>query len=281
MGSYRSIDPNARIFALEKGKLSCRLETVVFEQNIADNGGAIAFIRASLLQLDDVQFIANNGKDGGAMYLELDGDPHPQVGFDPLHYVNGGRLLFRQNAAERGGALYTRVRCGAGLDLVSISPYNVTRRAANAIDNNEDAIFIENSEFTRNNATKSGGAWHVNSGRVGCLSCNFFNNSVVGGSDAAGGAMALEDKAALHARNMTLMQNNATDGGGIHARDSLVDVTNSEFIANVAERNGGGLYIKISATMQFRLGTVGLVENSTFHKNKGMVGGGYMCLAVV
>lgn len=74
------------------------------------------------------------------------------------------------------------------------------------------------------------------------------------------------------------MQNNATAGGGIHARDSLVDITESDIIANVAEKNGGGLYIKTSATVHFRLGTVGVVENSTFDGNTGMVGGGYMCI---
>ena len=278
MGSTRSINPDGANFTLEKGELSCVLEEVRFEQNVAGNGGAVAFVRASLLQLDDVQFVANNGKNGGAVFLELDGDPHPQVDFNPSHYVNGGGLLFQQNTAERGGALYIHVRCGASLDLVGISPYDVTRFAKNAAANNEDAVFIENSEFIGNNATKSGGAWYVNSGRVGCLCCNFSNNYVEGGSGAGGGAIALENKAALHTRNTTLIHNGAEHGGAIHARDSLVDIVESDFIANVAEKNGGGLYIKTSESVQFRLGSVGVVENSTFDSNRGNVGGGYMCI---
>ena len=278
MGSFRSIDPDGANFTLEKGELSCILEEVVFKQNEAHNGGALAFVRASLLKLGNVQFVGNKGTDGGAMFLELDGDPHPQVGFDSLHYVNGTGLYFQQNAAGRGGALYVHVRCGAGLDLVGISPYNVTLVTANGTANNEDAVFIENSEFVGNNATQRGGAWHVNSGRVGCLSCNFSNNSVEGGSSAEGGAIALENKAALHARNMRLMQNKAIHGGAIHAQDSLVDIVESNFSENVAEQNGGGLYIETSATVHFRLGSIGLVENSTFDGNRGMVGGGYMCM---
>ena len=278
LGSIRSINPDSANFTLENGELSCVLEEVDFEQNVAGNGGAIAFVRASLLQLDDIQFVANNGTNGGAMFLELDGDPHPQVDFNSSHYVNGGGLLFHQNTAERGGALYTHVRCGAGLDLVGISPYNVTRFAENAAANNEDAVFITNSEFVENNAIESGGAWHVNSGRVGCLSCNFSNNYVEGVSGADGGAIALENKAALHARNTTLMHNSAKHGGAIHARDSLVDIVESDFLANVAEENGGGLYITTSASMQFRLGSVGVVENSTFDGNRGNVGGGYTCI---
>ena len=278
MGSFRSINPDGANFTLEKGEMSCVLEDVLFKQNVADNGGALAFVRASLLQLQNVQFVANKGTDGGAMFLELDGDPHPQVDFDSLHYVNGSGLSFQRNAAERGGALYIHVRCGAGLDLVGISPYEVTVVTANGTANNEDAVFIENSEFMRNNASQSGGAWHVNSGRVGCLSCNFSKNSVEGGSSAEGGAIALENKAALHARNMRLIQNKAIHGGAVHARDSLVDIVESTFSANVAEQTGGGLYIETSATLRFRLGSIGLVENSTFDGNKGMVGGGYMCM---
>ena len=278
MGSIRSINPKGANFALEKGELSCVLKEVSFEQNVASNGGAIAFVRASLLQLDDVQFVANNGRNGGAMFLELDGDPHPQVDFNPSHYVNGGNLLFQQNTAQRGGALYIHVRCGAGLDLVGISPYNVTRFADYGSANNEDAVFIENSEFVGNSAAESGGAWHVNSGRVGCISCNFSNNYVEGGSGGDGGAIALENKAALHARNMTLMHNHARHGGAIHARDSLVDIVESDFIANVAEKNGGGLYVETSASVQFQLGLVGVVENSTFDGNRGNVGGRYMCI---
>ena len=264
MGSTRSIDPDAVDFTLEKGELFCVLEEVRFEQNIAGNGGAIAFVRALLFQLDDVQFVANNGTNGGAMFLELDGDPHPQVDFNSSHYVNGGGLSFQQNTAKRGGALYIHVRCGAGLNLVGISPYFVTRFAGNAAANNEDAVFIENSEFIGNNAIESGGAWQVNGGRVGCLFCNFSNNSVEGGSSGDGGAIALENKAALHARNTTMMQNSAQHGGAINAKDSLVDIVESAFIANVAEQNGGGLCIKTSATLLFRSGTVGVVENSTF-----------------
>ena len=278
MGSTRSIDPDATDFTLEKGELSCVLEEVHFEQNIAGNGGAIAFVRALLLQLDDVKFVANNGTNGGAMFFELDGDPHPQVDFNSSHYVNGGGLSFHQNTARRGGALYIHVRCGAGLDLVGISPYNVTRFTANGAANNEDAVFIVNSEFIGNNAIESGGAWHVNGGRVGCLSCNFSNNSVQGGSSAEGGAIALVNKAALHARKIALMQNSAKHGGAINARDSLVDIVESGFIANVARENGGGLCIRKSATLLFRSGIVGVVENSTFDGNRGEVGGGCMCI---
>ena len=224
MGSTRSIDPDGANFTLEQGELFCVLEKVIFHQNIAYNGGAVAFVRASLLQLDDVHFVANKGIDGGAMFLQLDGDPHPQVGSDPLHYVNGTGLLFQKNVAERGGAVYIQVQCGAGVNLVGISPYIVIRVAANAAANNEDAVFIENSEFIANSAILSGGAWHVNSGRVGCLSCNFSENIVEGGSDTDGGAIAIENRGALHARNVTFMQNSANRGGGIHARDSLVDM---------------------------------------------------------
>ena len=275
IGSTRSINPNGANFTFEKGKLSCVLKNVSFRQNIADNGGAIAFVRASLLQLDDVNFVENEGFNGGAMFLELDGDAHPQIGFDPVHYVNGGGLLFQQNTAKRGGALYSRVRCGTGLDLVGISPYNITRVASKTAAGNEDAIFIETSDFKRNMATESGGAWYADNGRVGFLSCNFSNNSAEGGLDLKGGAITLKNKAALHVRKVTWWQNGAKHGGAVYAEDSLVDIVESDFIANVARENGGGLYIETSAAMQFRLGSVGLIESSIFDGNMAKVGGGH------
>lgn len=274
MGSARSINPNGANFTLEKGRLSCILKTVVFEQNIADNGGAIAFVRASLLQMDDVQFFANSGKDGGAVFLELDGDPHPQVDFDPIHYVNGGQLLFQENVAEMGGALYTHVRCGIGLELVSISPYTISRVTPNMTANNEDAVFIENTKFVQNSAAESGGAWHVENGRVGCLSCHFLSNSA--GASGNGGAIAIKTQAALHARNVTLIQNTAKDGGAIHVIDSIVDIVESNFNANLAEQDGGGMYFRVSGDMYFRLDSVGIIENSTFEGNEAIVGGRYM-----
>ena len=280
MGSTRSINPDSANFTLEKGSLSCVLETVVFEQNAADNGGAIAFVRASLLQMDDVHFVQNKGGDGGAIFLELDGDPHPQVGFAPIHYVNGGNLLFQDNLANRGGALFSRVRCGTGLALVGISPYNITRVALNEIVNNEDAIFFETTNFIQNHATESGGAWHVDKGRVGCLSCTFLDNTVEGGFETGGGAIAIENEAALHARNVTLKQNTAEHGGAIYAQNSLVDIVESKFIANAAKEHGGGLYMRATANVRFRLGSVGVVENSTFDRNVATVGGGYTCVCI-
>ena len=274
MGSTHSISLDSVNYTLEKGGLSILINSVIFRENTADNGGAIAFVRASLLQMDDVQFLENRARGGGAVYLRLDGAAHPEVGFDPIHYVHGGRLLFRHNNAERGGALYSHVRCATGLDRVGISPYNITRMTSEMAANNEDDVFIENSKFSENYATESGGAWHVDKGRVGCLSCSFSSN-MAGGTHAEGGAVALKNEAALHARNVTFVLNNAKNGGAVYIEDSLVDIAESDFDANAAERHGGGMYISVPSSMQFRLGTVGIIEKSAFNANLAMIGGGY------
>lgn len=52
---------------------------MIFRENAADTGGAIAFTRAALLQMKDVQFLENKGRYDGAVYLALDGDAHPEV----------------------------------------------------------------------------------------------------------------------------------------------------------------------------------------------------------
>lgn len=273
VGSARSINIDSVNYTSERGGMSVLVKSVIFRENAADNGGAIAFLRASLLQMDEVQFIENKARDGGAVYLTLDGDAYPEVGFDPIHYVNGGGLLFRHNKAQRGGALYSHVRCATGLDLLGISPYNITRMTSDMAANNEDDVFIENSAFLENSAIESGGAWHVDKGRVGCLFCNFSSNSV-GRDDGEGGAIALKNEAALHARNVAFVQNSADNGGAVYVKDSLVDVVESDFSANVAEKQGGGMYISVPSSMQFRLGSVGVIEKSTFDGNTAMIGGG-------
>ena len=229
MGSFRSINSSGLNFTLELGSLSCVMKTVIFQGNAADNGGAISFIRASLLQMDDIQFLQNKGRDGGAAYLELDGDSHPQIGLDPVNYVNGGGLLFEGNVAERGGAMYTYVVCGLGLDKVGISPLEIARMMPDGEAGNEDAVFIEGSKFYGNMASEDGGAWHANSGRVGCLGCLFSKNSVTVNPNGFGGAIFIRNQGALHSRNVTFVQNSALHGGAIYAEDSLIDIVGSVF----------------------------------------------------
>lgn len=235
MGSTISINPSGINLILEKVDLSCLLDKVLFERNIADNGGAIAFVRAWLVQLDDVQFVRNKGLNGGAMFIELDGDPHPQIGFDSLHCANGAGLLFKRNAAE-GGWCFVQSRAVWG----RVGPCRYFSLQRDPTDRKyhcqkRGCCLHWESEFIGNNATESGGAWHVNSGRVGCLTCNFSNNSVEGGPDAGGGAITLEDKAVLHARNVKLIHNTASHGGGIDSRHSILDIAESCFIENVAK----------------------------------------------
>ena len=218
MGPLLSMDTTRGDFNLKRGELSCALQTAIFRSNVANNGGALASLQAELVEMDDVQFSQNEGADGGAVFLELNGDPNPRVGFNPINYVSGGKVMFQGKIARRGGALYTNVRCGTGLDLASISNVDISRSNGNLQANNEDAVFFENSRLTSNKASENGGAWYVEGGRVGFRNCQFFNNSLEGKLDGFGGAVFINDEAALHARNVTFEQNSAPFGGAVAAQ---------------------------------------------------------------
>lgn len=58
-------------------------------------------------------------------------------------------------------------------------------------------------------------------------------------------------------------------------KDLLVDTMESDFGANLAEQQGGGMYISVPSSMQFLLRSVGVIKNSTFDGNTARFRGEY------
>lgn len=274
-GGFRQVEiPGNQQFSIEKGKILVDLQSVHFESNIAIKGGAIAFVKGSLMSMEQVNFSCNAATDGGALFLYLDGDLDPQLAAQPTNYVNGANLTFHKNEGTRGGALHLSVSvASAGLDKASISPKRISRFTQDRENNNEDDVFFESSYFTDNEALISGGAWHVERGRVGCLNCTFTKNAIVNSAEGFGGAVTLLDQGALHGRYVKFIENFATVGGAIYAHKSLLDIINGRIIANNATENGGGVYIYIPSGTPFKFGVVGLIEHTIFHANIANIGG--------
>ena len=57
-------------------------------------------------------------------------------------------------------------------------------------------------------------------------------------------------------------------------KNSLVDIWGSEFVANTARENGGGLYVQFSSRIRLRQGSVGVIEDTNLKGNVAEVGGG-------
>eukprot|EP00803_Ostreobium_quekettii_P009943 evm.model.scf_126.4 EVM.evm.TU.scf_126.4 scf_126:87323-93458(+) len=266
------------ILSKPRGFLQAELCNVSFVGNTAKSGGAVAALRTNLLSMSRVNFSGNVGGDGAALYIEADGDLDPQQFRAPNHYVSGTRVSFVNNSATRnGGAVFLRATCaGAGLDRIGISPVNVSVLTEEGRNNNEDDVFFEKSEFVNNSALKSGGAWRATTGRAGCRDCQFEGNFVseVGGIDGTGGALSLTDQASFHGRGVTFRRNSATNGGCVHAENSLVDVVDADIDLSRAQKHGGGIYIHIPAAASFRFGLLARVSSARFRGNFARVGGG-------
>ena len=67
--------------------------------------------------------------------------------------------------------------------------------------------------------------------------------------------------------------NSASCGGAIFADNAIVDIVNTSIVGNMAEQNGGGLYLYIPENSAFRFGIFARVNATNIHKNKARVGG--------
>eukprot|EP00803_Ostreobium_quekettii_P003269 evm.model.scf_1309.1 EVM.evm.TU.scf_1309.1 scf_1309:6013-11281(-) len=268
------------------------------------NGGAIACLRATLLSMVSVSFVGNSGRDGGAMYVDLEGDPDPQLFFSPANYVNGTNASFARNvASERGGAIFlTAGSAAAPLSRAGISPLGISLKSDESTNkdrqgfdrcsecefllpqltkdsnNNEDDAFFESSRFSNNSAAKSGGALHSERGRVGLRNSVFHDNDAGGSNmeqdlNAMGGAILVKDQGAMHGRNVTFARNAAGLGGCAYASNAIIDFVNATFIENVARLHGGGLYIHAPQEAQFKFGLIARISNAHLNANRANVGG--------
>lgn len=286
LGLEARVKTDVRTLAERKGAVTCRIRNSTFLENNASNGGAIASIQVKLLSMISVDFFRNTGTQGGALYIESNGDIDPHQYAAPEHYCNGINSTFRGNAArERGGSLFLSINDGRGaapLESSGISPVGVSsfiqsrlhKNMTRPLNNNEDDAFFEGSDFLDSAAALSGGAWHVEGGRVGCRDCIFQNNRVDQKSDGVGGSIYLKGQSAFHGRSVSLLGCNAArDGGALYSDGSVVDIIDGRIEGNTARGNGGGVYIAIPKGSRFFEDIFSRINFTSFVDNAAEIGG--------
>ncbi|HHO50905.1 MAG TPA: hypothetical protein ENK18_08550 [Deltaproteobacteria bacterium] len=97
------------------------------------------------------------------------------------------------------------------------------------------------------------------------------NLTLTGGHSEAGGGVHIEHGELLELLGVRIVENSAYDGAGLWVEDTPTTITDSWFIDNVAERDGGGLWILNSG--DDRLTTI---ERSMFSGNVGDRGAGLL-----
>lgn len=232
--------------------------TIFTNNNVTSAGGAI--YNLGKLTLKNTEFTRNNGMGsityGGAIYNR-----------GPIDMIN---TVFKDNTAGEGGAIYS---------IDSLSSLNISRSTFNgniasdgrggAINSRGGVLIAEDSLFTNNRASESGGAI-----------CNEGLPIVLNGdiSDYKGGS--------LRVNNCTFTNNTARFGGGIYnlATVKVLTVNNSTFTGNTEAISAGGQTGpngsgSLNVTNSTFIGnTVGLIsgnilniDNCTFTGNSGSI----------
>ena len=160
-----------------------------------------------------------------------------------------------------GGAIFNS-RATLTLTNVSVSGNDAAGVSdGGAVFNSGGIMTVANSRFSRNTASRSGGAiFNTSGGRLTVTNSTFVGN----GAAADGGA--IRNDGTLTVSNSTFADNAAaTDGGAVLNNGAAVTVANSTFSANSALGNGGAIDNSNGAAT---------VTNCTFSGNGAGIDGG-------
>ena len=149
------------------------------------------------------------GSSGGAIFLESSSL------FSQVNKNNN--ILFSNNTADNGGAIYLSGRVRAAITLAS------------------------SCQFKGNQASSSGGAIYSLAGKVAFLTfAKFFSNQ----ARQLGGALFLRNSEfSIKGRYASFTKNSAQEGGGIYSREGSLVLSSVNFMENKAEKRGGGVFV--------------------------------------
>ena len=222
----------------------------VFNNNVANDSGGAVYLEGCTMNVQNIVFdnnVANS--DGGAIYLQgcktchsfFDINGVTEFGALEKTYLNGS--LFRNNKANRGGAIYAgayHIKFNESFIMFSETCDLVNNHAecGGAVYVSGLPMFVYRGEvlMVNNSATDKGGGIYLEKSRLFCLPVNHNTLKLIG--------------------------NNAShDGGGIYATESVVTVnfnyvihndshSSINFIRNNAAR-GGGLYLEMNSYVEY------------------------------
>lgn len=252
--------------------------TTFISNTTGDNGGGVSAFNAHMTVLDS--HFENNqalSKNGGG--INLLASLFPTVRGSLLitntnvisnwAALNGGGVWFNDELIITGGRFernyaggnQTAFSDGGGGLAVGALELRDTQFISNTSGEDGGAIFaslgavIENAQFTFNRAITNGGAIMVRMGLT-LTNTNFISNTAGynGGGTYAFFGPATINGGRFEGNRADGPENNGgshlteNGGGGIWVGSTLV-LTNTQFISNTAQTNGGGAHVRGSATM--------------------------------
>lgn len=278
-----------------------------FEGNSAMYAGAILIDNATENTLDtDAINISNatlkknsSTKDGGAMYIntrtvnitncvyggvEEDNSSlgNSARGVAGAICLNGGATLnvsgttFTKNSSGgQGGALWLANKTAATITGCTFE-LQTAGASAGALYT-KATLTMSDTTFRNNTAATAGGAINCSGGTFVATSCNFDNNTSVGGSEG-GGAISITGGSNATFKGTGSFSNNKANnttagGGAIYANNSTVSITGYTFNKNTAAKYGGAIYYgkntKVTFTLKSCVFGTGDSANSPYDIYKG------------
>ena len=218
----------------------------------------------------ELQTMINNAQDGDTIILDKD------YKNDGSSIVNGVGIEIEKDLTIIGNG---HIIDGNHLSSI-FSTYRTTLTFENITLMNGNGLIDEvnggaiygynlnfiNCNFINNIGAYVGGAINGN-GEIHIIGCNFINNSV---DDGEGGAIYCFSSN-MTVTNSTFINNNANgDGGAISLgvyNNSLFNISDCVFIDNAATNNGGGIFAQINSTSGENLKVYNCTfKNSTLYK---------------
>ncbi len=251
------------------------LDSVIFNNNIANWGGGVAVLTCDL-KMDNC-VLSDNSTTGIAAGL---GSESSTVQINNTIFerdsatVFGGAIgiynsellmsncnLFDNGAGIRGGGIHS--------DFSNINITNTTFErdtstvfgGAIAIGNSE--LIIDNSKLKDNFARVAGGGIHSDFSEINVTNTTFERDTSV---NAGGGIFLWQSN--LDVKDCEFINNSAThSGGAISSDSSSIKLDNSSFTKNTATDNGGAIFLYRGNAM---------MNNNNFEQNTAAWGGGIL-----
>jgi len=254
----------------------------IFYNNTAEQGGAIAWMKAENINIDHYTFVDNTADlSGGAIYVgEGSGNCVVKNSYFEDNNVtsttvgHGGAIewyakegsvdnsQFVDNHAYKGGAIFVGQTAGDINITNSMFANNSALTHGGAIDANASSVIMQSSEFYNNTAEYGGAVYVGGAGEHNSVtSCVFIGNNAT----ENGGAV---DWAASNGNvlDSTFEYNHAKYGGAVFVGGLAESgsIVNSIFNHNTAEEHGGALDWNA---------TIGRLSGSKFFNNSAKYGG--------
>ncbi|RAP53297.1 MAG: hypothetical protein BZ138_01375, partial [Methanosphaera sp. rholeuAM270] len=215
------------------------LTQITIKNSYSPSNGGGAYL-ASPTAINGMSYINNTANNGGAIYVDCDGD---------RNYPNYNFNLYNNTAYEDGGALYIK---GNHLGIVNVN-------------------------FNNNTAGKNGGAAYWEGYDGGLMYTYFFNNTAKrsGGGLYWRGENGTLNRSTFIGNNATGIVNDTVgggDGGAIMWIGSNGNVDISTFRRNYAEFRGGAIFLE--AHDQYQKCENITISNSIFDSNEAGTNGG-------